>query len=194
MQTNGTLITDSVAATLGAMGCSVGVSLDGPKNANDRHRVNHAARSSFDATIRGIESLKRFGSPNTFAGILSVIDLETNPLEVFDFLASFDPAEIDFLLPHGNWLRPPPGKERFDAVSPYADWLIPIFDVWLAGRRAEIAIRTFEEMILHISGGRGSLETLVLEPVTILAVGTDGSIEAVDTMKSAFVGVAEFKA
>lgn len=187
MQTNGMLISPVLAQRLLELRISVGVSLDGPRSVNDRHRLNHLGRSSFDRTVKGIHALKSVGG-KIFAGILSVVDVDADPLETFEFLADFDPPNIDFLLPHGNWANPPPHKSDPDATTPYADWLIAIFDSWFAGNRSHVEIRTFEEIIEHLAGGPGSLETLGLEPVSLLTIGTDGDIEGVDTMKSTFPG------
>ncbi|MDO9018011.1 MAG: FxsB family cyclophane-forming radical SAM/SPASM peptide maturase [Deltaproteobacteria bacterium] len=189
MQTNAVLLTDDVARRLEAARCSVGVSLDGAAPVNDRRRLDHAGRGSTRPALRGLESLKRSG-PRAFSGILAVIDVEADPLATFEFLAGLAPPSLDLLLPHGTWNRPPPGRERHDG-TPYADWLIPIFDAWFGGRHQGVAIRTFEEILEHLLGGTGSLETLGLEPVTLLAVGTDGAIEGVDTLKAAFPGAHE---
>lgn len=188
MQTNGMLLTPSVVETLSQLRFSVGVSIDGSKATNDRYRITRNGKSSFSRTIAGIENLKAAGRPGLLAGLLAVVDLKANPIETFDFLASLGPPSIDFLLPHGNWRRLPQGKQQFDKNAPYADWLIAIFDVWFRGRSSNIEIRTFEEIIEHLSGGRGALETLGTEPVALLTIGSDGDIEAVDTMKSAYPG------
>jgi uncharacterized protein len=190
MQTNGLLITDAIAAELGRIACSAGVSLDGVKSVNDRARVNHRGRSSFEGAVRGIECLRRAGG-RVFGGLLAVIDIEADPLETFDFLAGFTPPSLDFLLPHGNWSRPPRRKEDPDRSTPYADWLIPIYDAWMNGRHRKVPIRTFEEIIEHLAGGTGGLETLGLQAVSLLTIGTDGAIEGVDTLKSAFPGAHE---
>lgn len=187
MQTNATLINAEVAEALGSMGLSIGVSLDGPAPSNNRHRLDHQGRSSFEATVRGLHVLREYTGRTCFAGILSVIDLDADPIANFNFIASFSPPQIDFLLPHANWDRPPPGQVTEDD-TPYADWLIPIFDVWFNGRHNEISLRTFEEIIEHLIGGAGSLETLGLEPVSLLTIASSGEIEGVDTLKSAFPG------
>lgn len=59
ISTNGTLITDAVAARLKQVGLSyVGVSLDGLKEANDRFR---GVRGAFDAAMRGIRCAMEAG-------------------------------------------------------------------------------------------------------------------------------------
>lgn len=188
MQTNGMLLTPKIVETLSHLRFSVGVSIDGSKATNDRHRTTRNGKSSFSRTVAGIDNLKAGGRPGLFAGLLAVIDLDARPIETFDFLASLEPPSIDFLLPHGNWHRPPPGKQQLDRNAPYAEWLIAIFDAWFRGRHSNIEVRTFEEIIEHLSGGRGALETLGTEPVALLTISSDGDIEGVDTMKSAYPG------
>lgn len=188
MQTNGMLMTAEAIEALSRLRFSVGVSIDGVKETNDRYRITRNGKSSFARTVAAIERLKNANRPGLFAGLLAVIDLQANPIETFDFLSSFSPPSIDFLLPHGNWNRPPPGKARLDRDSPYADWLITIFDAWFRGRHNTIEVRTFEEIIEQLAGGHGALETLGVEPVTLLTIGSDGAIEGVDTMKSVYPG------
>lgn len=189
MQSNAVLIDDEVARRLQDARCTVGISLDGAPPVNDRRRLDHAGRGSALAALRGLEALKRSG-PRSFTGILAVIDHRSNPIDTFDFLAGLAPPTIDFLLPHATWGRPPEGKSPL-SEAPYARWLIEIFDAWFAGRHRHISVRTFEEIIEHLVGGVGNLETLGLAPVTLLAVGTDGAIEGVDTLKASFPGAHE---
>ncbi len=182
-QTNATLIDAAFARGLRELGIRVGVSLDGPGAANG-HRLDHAGRPSVEAATRGLRHLIDAGVP--LGGILAVIDLAHPPLETFEFLASFGPPQLDFLLPHGNWDRPPPALAGREA--PYFEWLRPIFDAWFGGRHAHVDLRTFEEVIELLLGGAGGLETLGLGPVGLLSVGTGGTIEGVDTLKSVTPG------
>jgi uncharacterized protein len=183
VQTNGTLLTEEFVACLDRNRISVAVSLDGPLEVNDRFRIYSGGRGSYDDIVRGLQCLRSPAGRRVFAGILSVIQLGTDPLQVFDELVRWGPRAIDFLLPHGNWSRFPPGKED-PAGTPYADYLITIFDAWWNGRHSHIGIRTFEELIEHRMGGAGTLEVLGLAPVRLIVVACNGNYEAVDTMKS----------
>jgi uncharacterized protein len=66
--------------------------------------------------------------------------------------------------------------------------LIPIFDLWFSGNRRNIRIRYFEEILEHLIGGPGCLESLGLGPATLVVVAPDGSYEAVDTLKAVMPG------
>jgi len=135
-----------------------------------------------------MENFRFLHSPegkHIFAGCLTVIDPDSDPLRVFDHLLSLKPKVIDFLLPHANWDNIPSRKRRDpDALTPFADWLIPIFDHWFETCSHKVAIRVFEEIIEHLAGGRGSLESLGTEPVNLIFIASNGDIEAVDTLKS----------
>lgn len=59
IQTNGTLIDDEWCALFKDFGIVVGLSLDGPKDIHDAHRVRRSGRGTYDDVMRGIEILRR---------------------------------------------------------------------------------------------------------------------------------------
>src|SRR5690606_30825863 len=105
LQTNGTLITEEWLDLFEKYRMAVGVSPDGPRTANDRHRLARPSRSSAASAVRGIELLR--SRPHLFAGFLAVVDLANDPADVHDYLASFEPPVIDFNLPHATHDEPP---------------------------------------------------------------------------------------
>ena len=123
-----------------------------------------------------------------FAGLLCTIDLRNDPIATYEALASYDPPKIDFLLPHGTWESPPPGRIPDAVETPYADWLITIFDHWY---RAPVpGIRLFEDIMRLILGGTSSAEVVGLAPSQMIVIETDGAIEQADTLKITFSGAA----
>lgn len=185
-QTNATLIDQEMASALKALRIKVGVSLDGDGPTNDRRRLDHRGRGSYSAARDGLRTLLEI-APEQFAGILAVIDIEADPIGTFDSLATFGPPQIDFLLPHATWDNLPSGRAH-PSDTPHGDWLVTVFDAWFDGRSRQISIRTFDEIIEHLLGGPGRLETLGLEPVSLMTINVDGSIEGVDTLKAAYPG------
>jgi uncharacterized protein len=180
MQSNATLVDDELLRVLETQRISVGVSIDGPREANDLHRLDHAGRSSFEATLRGIQALR---SRRLLQGILSVIDVRTDPLACFDFLASVGVEHVDFLLPHHNWTRPPYRPDG-DGPPAYGEWLARIWRAWLDGRHAWMKIRYLDQIVRGLVGAPGLFEGLGLEPTQLLVLTTDGALEGVDTLKS----------
>jgi len=180
MQSNATLVNDDILGVLEKYEIAVGVSIDGPREANDLHRKDHYGNSSFEATVSGIGALKRRG---LLHGLLSVIDVRNDPLLCFDFIASFGVEQIDFILPHHNWVRPPFRPESYSSPA-YGEWLATIWRAWIGGRHPHAKIRYLEHIIRLLVGAPGLFEGLGLEPVQLLVLAADGSIEGVDTLKS----------
>jgi sulfatase maturation enzyme AslB (radical SAM superfamily) len=105
VQTNGTLITEAWVDLFSRCQVSVGVSLDGPPLANDRHRLSREGESTAVATERGIALLSTCS--DIFNGLLAVVDLANDPIETYQYLVTFRPPVIDFNLPHASHQRPP---------------------------------------------------------------------------------------
>ncbi len=185
MQTNGVLLDEAVLDVLRVHEVGIGVSLDGTAADNDRHRRLPGGRGSFRAVDRALRLLS--GDPS-FAGILCTVDPSTDPVACYETLVSYRPPMIDLLLPHANWVDPP-GREA--GPTPYANWLISIFDRWYDAPRQPTAIRLFDDLIALALGGAGSSEQAGLSPVAVLVVETDGAIEQADSLKSAFPGACD---
>lgn len=107
IQTNGVLLDERFCEIFLAQGIEVGVSIDGGKVANDRHRVHANGKSSFSAVVRGISLLTSERYRSLFSGLLCTIDTLNDQISVYESLASFDPPALDLLLPHANWENPP---------------------------------------------------------------------------------------
>lgn len=187
MQSNAVRIDEATAQWCADHRLSVGVSLDGDRIANDRHRRYRNGASSYDQVLSGVRNLQRH--PGVFTGLLCTIDLANDPVQTYDEFLSLGPPAVDFLLPHGNWTTPPPDR-RDDPSTPYANWLIAIFDRWFDAPRKEVRIRFFEEIINLLLGGASHVETVGLTPATLVVIETSGEIEQVDALKSAFDGAA----
>ncbi|MDJ0342503.1 FxsB family cyclophane-forming radical SAM/SPASM peptide maturase [Streptomyces sp. H10-C2] len=191
VQTNGTLLDDERLRTLAAHRIRVGVSLDGGLPAHNRSRVDHAGRPSWTAAARGLRLLAEERHRSSYAGVLCVVDLASDPAEVYASLLGFAPPAVDFLLPHGNWSAPPPGLPApAERPAPYGDWLCTVFDRWWRSDRRQVRVRIFEECVALLLGAPAATESLGLQPFDAVVVETDGSIEQVDSLKSAYEGAA----
>lgn len=187
VQTNATLLTVPRLATLAAHRVRVGISLDGGLAAHNARRVDRAGRPSWPAAARGARlTAERF--PETYAGILAVIDPAQDPVETYESLLALRPPALDLLLPHGNWTAPPPGWEPTGTT--YGDWLCAAFDRWWGAGHRETRVRLFEECLALLLGLPSSVEALGLAPFDAVVVETDGTIEQVDSLKSAYDGAA----
>ena len=188
IQTNGILLTEPVLAVLRTHDITVGVSIDGGQRAHDRHRKYTHGKGSHAAVLRGLDRLRQPACQHLFRGLLCTIDISNDPVQVYEDLLATGTPEMDFLLPHANWTNPPPGYAAGDTRTLYAEWLIEIFDRWYGSPSRETKVRFFEEIINLVLGGASRSEAIGLSPMRSLVIDTDGSIEQIDHLKSAFDG------
>ncbi|MFF3375195.1 radical SAM/SPASM protein FxsB, inactivated metallohydrolase extension form [Streptomyces sp. NPDC002680] len=187
IHTNGIQLNTRHLDVFAEFGVKVGISLDGDRTANDRHRLDRRGRSSYDRVLRGIELLRTPEYRHLFGGLLCTVDVANDPVTVHETLTALDPPRIDYLLPHSTWEHPPPNPSG--SPTPYADWLLAVFDLWeKQGRR--IPVRTFESVLSTLRGGPSLTEAMGLAPSDLAVVETDGSFEQADSLKTAFDGAA----
>ena len=184
VQTNGVGLSDAYLKLFGELGVRVGISIDGDARAHDRHRRFASGRGSYQAVTAAIERLRKF--PDLYSGLLATIDLRNDPVRTYEALADFEPPRIDFLLPHGTWTTPPAGRLPGQADTPYADWLIAVFDHWYPRPRTHV--RLLEEIMQLLLGGTSVSEVVGLAPARMVVIETDGSIAQEDTLRVAFDG------
>ncbi|WP_019884107.1 FxsB family cyclophane-forming radical SAM/SPASM peptide maturase [Streptomyces purpureus] len=185
IHTNGVLLNERFLDLFDTYGIKVGVSLDGDREANDRHRRFRDGRSSHAQVLKAVELLNRPAYRHLFAGLLCTIDIENDPVAVYDALVALDPPRIDFLLPHATWDEPPPRPGA--APAPYADWLMAVHDRWDAAGRP-VPVRMFESIRRTLRGESSLIESLGLTPADLVVIETDGTFEQADSLKTAYDG------
>ncbi|GAA2146602.1 FxsB family cyclophane-forming radical SAM/SPASM peptide maturase [Actinomadura napierensis] len=188
LQTNGVLLDDPTLALLRAHEVRIAVSLDGDAVTTNRHRRFADGRSSHASVVSALRRLRHV--PEAFAGILCTIDLQADPVGCYEALLEFSPPQLDFLLPHGSWSSPPPFRPADDS-TPYADWLLAVFERWYGAPAQETSIRLFTEMMQLLLGGPGGFEGLGLRPSSVIVVGVDGGIRQLDSLSAVAAGVAD---
>ena len=187
IHTNGVLLNERFCVLFAEQRVKVGISIDGDRIANDRHRRYADGRSSYDQVIRAIGLLRTPRFHELYAGLLCTIDVANDPIMVYESLMDLRPPRIDFLLPHATWDNPP---HRPASDTDYAKWLIAIFDRWLADG-CPSRIRTFDSILSTLRGGESYTEALGLDAAGLVVIETDGSYEQVDSLKAAFDGAPE---
>ncbi|MFG2846171.1 FxsB family cyclophane-forming radical SAM/SPASM peptide maturase [Kitasatospora sp. NPDC048296] len=189
IHTNGVQLSDAYCELFAELGVKVGISLDGDRVANDRHRRFADGRSSHPMVLRAVELLRRPEYRHLFAGLLCTIDIENDPVAVYRALVELEPPAVDFLLPHATW-EEPPKRTPGGGEAPYGDWLLAVHARWEADGRP-FAVRTFESVHRTLHGLSSLTESLGLEPSDLVVLETDGSFEQADSLKTAYDGAPE---
>ena len=193
VQTNGTRLDRPTLEILARHGIQVGVSLDGGAAATDRHRHYPSGRGSYRAVARALALLSEPPYREIYGGLLCTVSLENDPVETYEALLGFHPPLIDFLLPHGTWSAPPPGRLP-DSSTPYADWLWRVFQRWTTppGQPArETSIRLFEGIVALLLGEPSTTEVIGLAPADVIVIDTDGAVKQVDALYASYDGAAD---
>ncbi|MGH3921927.1 MAG: FxsB family cyclophane-forming radical SAM/SPASM peptide maturase [Pseudonocardiaceae bacterium] len=188
LQTNGVGLDAGYLELFEELDIRVGVSVDGDASAHDRHRRYRNGRGSHAVVVAALERLTAEPYRQLFSGLLCTIDIRNDPVTTYEALLQFNPPMIDLLLPHGTWTIPPPERVPGSPSTPYADWLIAVFDRWFDAPRQETRIRLFEEIMHMLVGGASTTEAVGLSPVSAIVIETDGSVEQSDMLKSAYHG------
>ncbi|MGX2998232.1 radical SAM protein [Streptomyces sp. JNUCC 64] len=187
-QTNGLGLDDRWLDLLAGLGVRIGVSLDGDATAHDRHRRRTGGRGSHAEVTAALRRLVEGPHRELFGGLLCVIDPRNDPVATYRHLLEYAPPVVDFLLPHGNWSAPPPGRRPGSPDTPYADWLAAVFDVWFDAPVRETRVRVLDDLVALLLGGRAETEGLGLDPVGYTVVETDGSIGRDATLRTTYPG------
>jgi uncharacterized protein len=185
LQTNGLLLSDAVISICAEHDVGISISVDGPATIHDRHRPDGTGQPSHARVMAGIGRL--LGHPAgriLFAGVLAVIDLASDPAEVYAFLKSTGTPGIDFLYRDGNHDALPLGKASLVSTE-YGDWMARLLDVYLSDR-APVPIRVLDDMLKLLLGGVSRKEGVGLDSYGIIVIDTDGGVSKNDTLKSAF--------
>lgn len=191
VQTNGALLTDAIIDSLARYDVGVSVSIDGPQQVHDRFRVDHRGRGTYPQVRRGVDRLMaREDARGLLAGVLAVIDPQSDPRDVYQALKATGAPSIDVLPRDGNWDQLPFGKASPDSVE-YGVWLSELMDVYLADPEPP-RIRVLDDLLRLVLGGRSMKEGVGLSDYGILVVEPDGAINKNDTLKVAEAGADRF--
>jgi uncharacterized protein len=192
IQTNGILISNEILDVCSTFKVSVAVSVDGPKHIHDKLRVTHNGEGTFDAVIAGINMLSTH-SDSVFlnAGLLAVIDPESDPKEVYNFFKEIEAPSVDFLYKDGNHDCLPVGKINIQSTE-YGEWMLGLLNAYLADSEP-LPIRVLDDMLKVLLGGIVSKEGLGLTDFGIIIIDTDGTVMKNDTLKSSYNGADKFE-
>lgn len=148
VQSNGSLITDEIAAYFKEKSISIGLSLDGPGEINDLTRQYSDGKGSYDSVISGLRLCKE---KQIGGGIITV--LNKNNIDKMDELYDFYKEnnlspKINPLIKSGN------AEKNYEdlGITPkeYGQALITLFDKWYYDKDTKISIDPLDEMIGNI--------------------------------------------
>lgn len=155
LQTNGTLINESLARFLSEYNFLVGVSIDGPRYIHDHYRKTASGRGSFTRVMKGIELLKK---NNVEFNILVLVN---------DFNVDKAKEIYHFLVDMGFYFHQYIPCVEFDSNGSlkyfsingeqWGRFLIELFNQWYPRDINRISIRLFDSIINRLTGRSTSM-------------------------------------
>jgi len=143
VQTNGALLDEEWCRFFAEEGFAVGLSMDGPPELHDLHRVAKDGKPTHWMTMRGYRLLRKHGVPTE---ILCVVNAQNvrSPLRVYRFFKQIDARYITFLPlvePDGS------GGVTRDSVpaEEWGEFLCTVFDEWRDHDVGRVKVQIFEE-------------------------------------------------
>jgi serine-type anaerobic sulfatase-maturating enzyme len=157
IQTNGTLLDEDWCRFLAAEGINVGLSLDGPQELHDRHRVARGRQPTHRQVMQAYHLLQKH---RIFFDILCVVHAHNvqYPIEVYRFFKQHKAPYIGFL----PLVEPRPDSEtgassRSVPAEAFGAFLCAIFDEWLQFDIGKVKVQLFEETIRTFFGQEQAL-------------------------------------
>ncbi|HSX06795.1 MAG TPA: radical SAM protein [Candidatus Saccharimonadia bacterium] len=213
VQTNATTLSEEQLAILARLGVGIGVSIDGLPEDHDRSRPLLNGTPSYERVAKNTRLL-RDTHPDLFRGILCTLNQynmgppsdeitaryggRTKAVATFKSLEEFRPDPVkypnfkfDFIWPHATWNTPPPNWDPSGVKTPYADYMIELFDYLFKEQAIPYTrIRFFDAIIKGIRNRLGSHHVPVggeifgFGDAGYLFIEADGQIKGTDGLKA----------
>ena len=180
LQSNGKFLDNSWLDLCAELGISLTITLDSRPARENGFATTGGAGASLDA-LAAIERIRRHGEMGLFAGVLCVVNPSDDGAALYGHFRSLGITTMDFVMPaEANWDHPP---ACYTSPTPYADYLIPVFDQWWNENHPDVRIAFFDSLLRSMVGSRVHSDSLGADPLTTVVVGCNGSIEPVDSLR-----------
>jgi len=188
IQTNATILNKEWIDFFQKNNFNISISIDGPPEIHNRHRINLSTKGSFAKVMRSVDLLK---AENVKFGSLSVVtkDSANNAKEIYNFFKTNDFKYFDFL--PCIELRRNTGKIIGASITPYkfADFMTQIFDLWIKDDNPNIHIRYFDNILTNFLGGKSTLCKFTGNCGSFLTINYNGDVYPCDN----FIGYSDLK-
>lgn len=193
LQTNGVLISPEWIDLFAREKIGVGVSIDGPRDVNDRYRVDKQGRGSFDDVIKGWKQLKGAAAMGLIEepGILSVITKDTAVDTLSFFADELEARSMNFLLPDTTRDNSPFQASDIDHIGKV---MRGIFDAWCDRKDPSLRVRFIRDAMLPMisTAPLGALQSTKEDLWRAATIASSGAIFVEDTLRGAFESSSAF--
>lgn len=173
VQTNAMLIDERFCRLFVRTNVRVGVSIDGPRDLHDKHRVSRGGAGTFDAVIGGIRALRDFGIGFEVICVLTSHSLDRGQ-ELYEFFRDLGASTVGFNVDEiegVNSLSSMNDSGFFEELSRFWDSMLRIHFEQRAFR-----LREADDLLDAIRYAEFGQKGNLIRPFAIITVAVDGSI------------------
>lgn len=182
LQTNCTLIDENFCKVFRDNGILVGGSLDGGSQIHNKLRVDHGGKSIWNKIVAGLEVL-RSKCPESYGGLLCVVNTDHDPCDVIDGLMAFDPPTIDLLQPFTS--LDTAGADREQIATTFGKWMVNALHHYLKVHgHKKTKVRYFEDALQASITNKPTTDWFGPRMISYLVIETDGKIDLLDQLKA----------
>ncbi len=176
IQTNATLLNDEWCEFFNESKMQVGVSIDGPKEINDKNRVLRNGKGTYEEIIKGINLLKKHNIE------FSVISVLTNqsinfPADIYNFFKELGPISVGFNIDEEEGVNIKSSIDENSETKLKEFWRT-IFQLQLT-KSNYLNIREiseFKESLLNMNLSSKSISVgQMTNPLSIITIDTEGN-------------------
>ena len=160
LQTNGTLITEEYSDFFSSNKFLIGISIDGPEEIHDRHRIDKGGHPTFDKVMNGLLSLRQRGVEfNTMTAVSNAS--EGKGLEVYQFLKHIGSRYMQFMpvVEHvKNAVIVDPGEPGASlapwsvSAEGFGRFMCDMFDCWVRNDVGQCFVNLFDAALAGYCG------------------------------------------
>jgi len=178
LQTNGTKLDRNWCEFLHENQFLVGISIDGPELYHNQYRKTKGGKGSYAQVKQGLDNLQKY---RVEYNILTVIQRHngSHPSEIYNGLKEFGTKHIQFI-PIVERSGNSNVSSRSVLPDQYGDFMIAVFDEWLAHDIGRIYIQQFESALSASMGYGSSVCVHAPQCGRALALEHNGNVYACD--------------
>lgn len=183
LQTNAVLVNEEWIQLFSEQKIGIGVSLDGPEDINDRHRLDMKGRGTYERTVAGLRLLKQAGEQGRISrtGLLCVANPEASGEEIYrHFVDDLGITSMNFLWPdYSHDSKPSP-----ETVAAIESFMLDALRAWLRSGRKDVYVRFFSGILCALADrDTGQKYSEVANDYrNLIGVSSNGDIGPEDTL------------
>ena len=145
LQTNGILLDENWAEFFINNNVLVGLSMDGPPEIHDYHRLDRSKKGSHDKVYKNMQMLKRMGVQFNTLSVITKANANRGK-DLIEYFKKHASGYMQFI----PCVEVIDGKIADYTPSPqeYSNFLIEVFDLWFNNGEPEFYVRLFDEMLI----------------------------------------------